>query len=80
MSALHDRMPVILPPDHYASWLDRAQRDPAPLLALLGELAEPPLEQHPVGRRVNDPRHDAPDCLAPAGAEFDDPQPNLFAS
>ena len=32
MCEVHDRMPVILPPKSYATWLDPEQRDPAPLL------------------------------------------------
>jgi putative SOS response-associated peptidase YedK len=32
---VHDRMPLILPPEHYAAWLDRSRTDPAGLTQLL---------------------------------------------
>jgi putative SOS response-associated peptidase YedK len=59
---LHDRMPVILPPDAEGAWLD--PDTPAPLLH---ELLAPsaPLVARPVSRAVNDARHDVPDCLDP---------------
>ena len=60
--ALHDRMPVVLPRDAEATWLD--PETPAPVLHEL--LApSPTLVARPVSRAVNDARHDAPDCLDP---------------
>jgi putative SOS response-associated peptidase YedK len=65
---VHDRMPVILAPADYASWLAPGPADAAALQRLVrGELAEA-LELHAVGRRVNDARVDDAACLAPAGA------------
>jgi putative SOS response-associated peptidase YedK len=62
VSALHDRMPVILPADAEADWLD-----PETPAAALHELLVPSatLVARPVSRAVNDARHDAPDCLDP---------------
>jgi putative SOS response-associated peptidase YedK len=65
---VHARMPVILPPDRYAAWLDRGLDDPAAVLALLaGPSPADALEASPVGTYVNDPKHEGPECIqAPA--------------
>ena len=60
---LHDRMPVILPPEREALWIDPSTPEPE-LHALLGD-AVSSLATRPVSRAVNDARHDAPDCLDP---------------
>jgi putative SOS response-associated peptidase YedK len=59
---LHDRMPVILPADAEAAWLD--PDTPAPVLHDL-LVPSAALVARPVSRAVNDARHDAPDCLDP---------------
>lgn len=61
----HPRMPVILDPEDYALWLDRAVEDPEPLCARLRPCPEDALIAYPVSAVVNDPRHDAPECVAP---------------
>ena len=65
---LHDRMPVVLAREHYAAWLT-----PGPLEGeLAGRWQQPwPAEDtgaREVGLAVNDPSHDAPDCLDPPDA------------
>ncbi len=65
--SVHDRMPVILPPDDYGAWLDPATPAPAALLLpLLRSYPGDDLFAFPVGRWVNDPRHEGPACLNPA--------------
>lgn len=68
---LHDRMPVILPPDAEAAWLDpdTGAAEASGLLVPFDDTAH--VE---VGPAVNDARHDAPDCLDPAP----EPSPTLF--
>jgi putative SOS response-associated peptidase YedK len=61
---LHDRMPVILPPDAERTWLHPGS-DPAELHALLSAARAADLVARPVSRAVNDARHDEPDCLDP---------------
>jgi len=63
LKSLHDRMPVIIGPENYDHWLDSAQKDPASLLN-----AYPPeqMAYHEVSLRVNSPKNDDPECLAPA--------------
>jgi putative SOS response-associated peptidase YedK len=76
IAPLHDRMPVILPPDAEAAWLDPAT-PPARLLDLLAPLDPGATAMREVGRAVNDARHDAEDCLDPPSAA-DEPQAALF--
>ena len=58
---LHDRMPVILRHDDYRTWLEA--EDPRELLV---PCPEDMLECFPVSSRVNSPKNDAPDLIAPA--------------
>ena len=52
MAPIHDRMPVMLPPEHWAAWLARDQHDPAALAPLMHGLPEGALQAWPVGRAV----------------------------
>lgn len=62
MAPIHDRMPVILPASTHAAWLDPAPRAPEELPALLVPFAGR-LETVQVSTAVNNPKHDAPDCV-----------------
>lgn len=62
---IHDRMPVILPPESYALWLDPNLTQPAPLFPLLRPYPAQAMEAHPVSSRVNTPTNDDPRCVAP---------------
>jgi len=62
---IHERMPVILPPESIGIWLDPAT-DPAALRALLGPYPGDNLRVHPVSTLVNSPRNDSPECIEPA--------------
>ncbi len=64
---LHDRMPVILPPEHWNSWLGLTGAAPPELEALLGPHPAEEMEAHPVSRRVNSPANDDPGVLDPVG-------------
>jgi putative SOS response-associated peptidase YedK len=60
---IHDRMPVILPPEVYACWLDTSIQDPGRLSQLLVAYASEPMEAYCVGSLVNSPAHDVPLCI-----------------
>jgi putative SOS response-associated peptidase YedK len=62
LAQIHDRMPLLIPRDAQALWLDpRTSVDDALALA-----ARPPaLEVHPVGLGVNDPKNDDETLIAP---------------
>jgi putative SOS response-associated peptidase YedK len=59
---LHQRMPVIVPPEHYARWLDHAEHDVADLLA---PLSDGLLQAHAVSARVNAVRNDDAALIEP---------------
>ena len=62
IAPLHDRMPVILEPDHEAAWLDASTpRDR--LKELAAGLSPSDVALRAVGLAVNDARYDGPDCL-----------------
>ncbi|MDX1624575.1 MAG: SOS response-associated peptidase [Gemmatimonadota bacterium] len=65
VAGFHDRMPVILRPGDYEAWLDPEERDPEELSRLLAPFPSELLEVRPVGRVVNDPSNDRPECVEP---------------
>ncbi len=67
MRPLHERMPVILAPEHYALWLDPGLRDAGPLQQLLAPYPAEQLVATPVSKAVNRVANDGPELLAPAG-------------
>lgn len=67
MAPIHNRMPVILHPEHERLWLDGT----APSTGWGDVLRPYPAEQmlaYPVSPRVNSPRHDEPEVTAPLDA------------
>jgi len=67
IAGLHDRMPVILAPSAWATWLDVAGTDPGELHGLLVPADGMPLDVYPVVRLVNNVRNDGPELIAPLG-------------
>ena len=65
LAELHDRMPVIVPDDAWARWLDPALVAPGELLGLLEPTDDVALEFYPVRRLVNDVRQDGPELIEP---------------
>lgn len=65
MTAIHDRMPVIVPPDAWATWLDPSPRDPDELRALLEPRDDLALTADRVSTLVNSVRNDGPDLIVP---------------
>jgi putative SOS response-associated peptidase YedK len=63
MAPIHDRMPVVIPPDAWATWLDPSPRDPADLRALLEPSEDIALSAHPVSKLVNNVRNDGPSLV-----------------
>jgi putative SOS response-associated peptidase YedK len=61
---IHQRMPVIVAPQQYATWLDPEFDDPDRLLPLLAPWLHDTLQADPVGTYVNKPSHEGPQCLA----------------
>ena len=69
MAALHDRMPVVLSRDAWATWLAPSDADPGELLALLEPRDDLPLAMHPVAPLVNSVRNDGPELIVPVALE-----------
>jgi len=66
VATLHDRMPVIVPREAYALWLDPEVGERARLDPLLVPFDADAMTAYPVSRRVNSPANDDPACLDPA--------------
>ena len=62
---LHDRMPVILPPDTWDLWLDPTVQDPEAVQPLMVPAPDDVIAFHPVSREVNSPRNDVASCIEP---------------
>ena len=68
MAPIHDRMPVLLRPEHWAAWLARGSTDPAalaPLMAGLPEAGPGAMQAWPVGRAVGRSSADGAALAAP---------------
>jgi putative SOS response-associated peptidase YedK len=65
MAPIHNRIPVILAPTAYDQWLDPTFQHVEPLKVLLRPYPSEELAAYPVSTLVNNPRHDAPQCLEP---------------
>jgi putative SOS response-associated peptidase YedK len=67
VAPIHDRMPVILRPDEFGLWLDRQVHDAERLTTLFAPYPADRVEAYRVSTLVNNPAHDGPECIAPAG-------------
>lgn len=65
MAPIHDRMPVMLPRQHWSAWLDRTQQDPAALAPLMSGLPEDALQARPVDRAVGRSSAEGPQLIEP---------------
>ncbi len=66
---VHDRMPVMLNPEHEQAWLDTNLKDPEELRGLLGPLPAELMEGYQVSPACNSPAHEGPECIEPAPQE-----------
>jgi putative SOS response-associated peptidase YedK len=65
LADVHDRMPVILAPEHYGCWLDPSMQDVASAVGLLKPFDSTLMKRYPVSTRVNLVANDDPECSAP---------------
>lgn len=65
VSALHDRMPVVLKPEHYDDWLDVERVGAEEALAMIGPADDDLFEAVELHPRINDPRKDEPGIQEP---------------
>ena len=72
-SAVHDRMPVILPPSHHELWLDPKEGRSKRLAPVLRPFPADRMEAFPVSTVVNKPANDTAECIAPLPGWQTDP-------
>jgi putative SOS response-associated peptidase YedK len=65
MDPIHNRMPVILEPEDYDTWLDPSRYNPGKLQAMLHPYWSDAMACYAVSTEVNKPQNDRPDCIAP---------------
>ena len=65
MATIHNRMPVILPPEDYEAWLVPDEQDPADLQSLMRPFAADQMAAYPVSTFVNRPSNDTPETIEP---------------
>lgn len=66
VAPVHDRMPVILPPAAFPTWLAGAAPEAALLELISQTVPAEAMAAHPVGMAVNNPLFDDPHCIDPA--------------
>jgi Uncharacterized conserved protein len=66
LGEIHDRMPVVVPPDRWDAWLDPRTTDPASIDGLLRGLPDPALVPRKVSRAVGNVRNDSEGLIEPA--------------
>jgi putative SOS response-associated peptidase YedK len=69
LATFHDRMPVILRPEHEADWLSRDVTDPLEIEQLLNPRPASEMLTYPVSKAVNNVRNDSPDLIEPIEIE-----------
>jgi putative SOS response-associated peptidase YedK len=68
LAAIHDRMPVIVPPEAFDLWLDCATVDATTAAALFVPASDALFESYEVSTAVNRAANDSPALIAPAPA------------
>ena len=63
VSDVHHRMPVILPPESWAAWLDPGNTDRGGLSDLMQPAADGVLQYWQVSQYVNNPRNEGEECI-----------------
>jgi len=62
---IHDRMPVITPPDKYDAWLDPAVQDGSALQGVLHPYSSGEMECFPVTPKMNSFKYNSPENIKP---------------
>ncbi len=70
VAGIHHRMPVIIEPSAYATWLGEVD-EPAALARLLSAADDDALTMQAVSKRVNSPANDGPECIQPEAHSAD---------
>ena len=73
LKPIHERMPVIVPPEAFDFWLDGASVDATTAAALIAPAPDNLLEAFEISTAVNRTANDNPNLLEPAGAVSPEP-------
>ncbi|HEX8093281.1 SOS response-associated peptidase [Jatrophihabitans sp.] len=65
LGEIHDRNPVLVPPELRAAWLDCSSDDPATARQILDQIPEARLEPYVVAPAVGNVRNDGPELIEP---------------
>jgi putative SOS response-associated peptidase YedK len=65
LGEIHDRNPVIVPPELQAAWLDCSSDDPATARRILDQIPEARLEPYVVSKAVGNVANDGPQLIEP---------------
>jgi putative SOS response-associated peptidase YedK len=68
LASIHDRMPALVPPEHYDAWFDAEKVDAETALALIGPAPEDFFEAYEVSTRVNKAEHEGSELVEPLKA------------
>jgi putative SOS response-associated peptidase YedK len=79
LAPIHERMPVIVPPDAFDFWLDSAKVDGETAAALIAPAREGLLDVHEVSSAVNRTANDTPALIEPVTAAPAAPAPETAA-
>ncbi len=63
MQSIHDRMPVILSPENWDTWLDTTNTNKQGLQILLTQYPADEMAAWPVSTVVNSPKHNGEECI-----------------
>jgi putative SOS response-associated peptidase YedK len=63
MLSIHERMPVVIPPGSFETWLNPAEHDVGKLARLLRPFHPDEMTAHPVSTLVNNVRNDSSKCV-----------------
>jgi putative SOS response-associated peptidase YedK len=61
MKGIHERMPVIIQPEDYKTWLDPLLTDVSKIQTFIAPYPDRLMEAYPVSPKVNSPKNDTPD-------------------
>ena len=67
VGAIHDRMPAVLPREHFGSWLDCRSGSSVAAVPMLSPAPDDVLEVLEVSRAVNNVRNEGPELQTPVG-------------
>lgn len=66
MQPFHHRMPVVIPAEEFARWLDPTVKDVSTVSQIMCEGASMEMTAYPVSTLVNTVRNDSPQCVKPS--------------